>query len=264
MTGRGIPGRPRSEQSEQAILAAAASLLAERGIGKLSIEEVAERSRTGKATIYRRWPSKGALALDAFLSVYLGESAMLADALEHDRGSLEGDLAAALRAWATTVTGTAARRMLTGLVAEVQRDPALAVSWRERVLEPVREASSELLARAVRRGEIASDTDVELALDLVFGPAYHRLLNGHLPLDERFCDDLAAAVARALGARPPRRGAGDGQGDAGPDRDGPDREGTGRDGTVALPVAPPAQWPGGTEAPPVPGGATMVRWPPRS
>ena len=86
-------GRPRSEQADRAIMAAALELLAERGLAGMSIEEVAARAGVGKATIYRRWSSKGALALDAFLAEFEQQQPL------PDTGSLRGDLAAELRAW---------------------------------------------------------------------------------------------------------------------------------------------------------------------
>ena len=93
-------GRPRSEQADRAIMAAALELLAERGIAGMSIEEVASRAGVGKATVYRRWSSKGALALDAFLAEFRGQQPL------PDTGSLRGDLHASLRAWVHAVTET--------------------------------------------------------------------------------------------------------------------------------------------------------------
>ena len=85
-------GRPRSEQADRSILQAAAELLAERGLGGMSIEEVAARAGVGKTTIYRRWTSRGTLALDAFLTEFQGQQPL------PDTGSLRGDLLAALLA----------------------------------------------------------------------------------------------------------------------------------------------------------------------
>ena len=168
--GPGRRGRPRSEEADRAILAAATQLLAERGLGGMSMEEVAARAGVGKATVYRRWGSRGALALDAFLAEFQGSSRCRTPALFH------GDLLAALRGWIRSVTRTPAGPMLAGLVAEAQRDPALAAAWRERVFEPLRASNTVLLNRAIDRGEIPAGTDQEVVLDLLFGSAYHRLL----------------------------------------------------------------------------------------
>jgi AcrR family transcriptional regulator len=173
-------GRPRSEQADRAILLAATQVLAERGLGGMSIEEVAARAGVGKTTIYRRWSSRGALALDAFLAEFQGQQPL------PDTGTLRGDLLAALRAWVRSVTRTRAGAMLAGLIAEAQRDPALAAAWRERVVEPLRAQHKVMLDRAIGRGEIPADIDQEVVLDLLFGAAYHRLLHGHQPLNDQF------------------------------------------------------------------------------
>jgi AcrR family transcriptional regulator len=185
-------GRPRSEQADRAIMAAALELLAERGIAGMSIEEVASRAGVGKATIYRRWSSKGALALDAFLAEFRQQQPL------PDTGSLRGDLRASLRAWVRAVTHTQVGRILADLIGEAQHDKDLAVSYRERVLEPLRQQHRIMLDRAIARGEIPADTDREVALDLMFGAAQHRLLLGHLPLTERFVRQVVDVIVAGL------------------------------------------------------------------
>lgn len=185
-------GRPRSKQADSAILKAATELLAERGLGGMSIEEVASRASVGKATVYRRWPSRGALALDAFLAVFLGQQP------SPDTGTLRGDLLAALRAWIRSVTSTIAGPMLAGLIAEAQHDPQLADAWRRRVVEPVRAQHAIMLDRAIARGEIAASTDKDVVLDLLYGPGYHRLLNGHQPLSDEFAREVVDLIVSGL------------------------------------------------------------------
>src|SRR5581483_3139490 len=176
----GRRGRPRSEEADRAILAAATELLTEHGLAGMSIEEVAARAGVGKSTIYRRWPNRGALALDAFLTEFSSQLPA------PDTGSLRSDLRAALRAWVSAVTKTPAGRMLAGLLAEAQRDPPHGNAWRDQVMEPLRSAHRVIVERAIERGEIAPGTDPDLVLDLLFGPAYHRLLNRHRPLSDNF------------------------------------------------------------------------------
>jgi Tetracyclin repressor-like, C-terminal domain len=89
--------------------------------------------------------------------------------------------------------------MLAGLIAETQRDPQLAAAWRERVFEPLRAQHKELVDRAVHRGEIPAGTDADVVLDLIFGAAYHRLLHGHLPLNDRFARQVVDLVMDGLG-----------------------------------------------------------------
>jgi AcrR family transcriptional regulator len=188
-------GRPRSQEADKAILDAAAGLLAEGGFAALSIEEVAARSGVAKTTIYRRWTSRGALALDAFLTGFQSQQP------SPDTGSLSGDLFAALRSWIRAVTRTSAGPILAGLIAESQRDPELGIAWRERVVEQLRSQHKIMLDRAVSRGEIPRDTDQEVVLDLLFGAAYHRLLHGHQPLTDAFArqvvDMIVGGVQRA-------------------------------------------------------------------
>jgi len=188
------PGRPRSAEAGTAILKAASDLLVEKGLLGMSMEEVAARAGVGKATVYRRWPSRGALALDAFLTEFKSQLPL------PRTGSLRGDLRAAMKAWVRAVTMTRAGKMLAGLIAEAQHDPSLAEAWRERVFNPLREQHRQILDAAALRGELRQGTDPDLVLDLLFGAAYHRLLHGHLPLDERFAGRAVDLVVDGLEA----------------------------------------------------------------
>ena len=169
-------------------MAATLELLAERGVAGMSIEEVASRAGVGKATVYRRWSSKGALALDAFLAEFRQQQPL------PDTGTLRGDLRAELRAWVRAVTHTPAGRMLGDLVGEAQHDKDLAAAYRERVLEPLRRQHRIMLDRAIARGEIPAGTDREVVLDLLFGAAQHRLLLGHLPLTDGFVREVVDVI----------------------------------------------------------------------
>jgi len=185
---RAARGRPRSQEADRAILAATVELLAERGLAAMSIEEVAARAGVGKTTIYRRWPSKGLLALDAFVTSFRAEQPL------PDTGTLRGDLIDALRAWVRAVTLTPMGRLLAGLIAEAQHDPELRAAWRDRVLEPLRSQHRVMLDRAIARGEIPATVDREVVLDLFFGSAQHRLLLGHLPLTEDFIREVVEVI----------------------------------------------------------------------
>jgi len=191
----GQRGRPRSAEADRAILAATADLLASRGLADMSIEEIAARAGVGKTTIYRRWPSKGLLALDAFVAVFAEQQPL------PDTGTLRGDLIAALTAWVRAVTQTSMGRMLTGLIAEAQHDPSLRAAWRERVLEPLRSQHRIMLDRAIGRGEIPATVDQEVVLDLFFGSAQHRLLLGHLPLTDEFISQVVDVILDGIRAR---------------------------------------------------------------
>jgi AcrR family transcriptional regulator len=193
--GGGARGRPRSVEADRAIMAATLDLLASRGLAAMSIEEVAARAGVGKATIYRRWSSKGQLALDAFVMSFQAQQPL------PDTGTLRGDLIAALTAWVRAVTLTPMGPMLTGLIAEAQHDPALRAAWRERVLEPLRTQHRVMLDRAVARGEIPATVDREVVLDLFFGAAQHRLLLGHLPLTDDFIRTVVDVIMDGIRPR---------------------------------------------------------------
>ena len=184
----GPRGRPRSQEADRAILAAAVELLASKGLAAMSIEGVAARAGVGKATIYRRWSSKGLLALDAFVASFRAQQPL------PDTGTLRGDLIAALRAWVRAVTTTSMGPMLTGLIAEAQHDPDLHAAWRDRVVEPLRSQYRIMLDRAIARGEIPASVDREVVLDLFFGAAQHRLLLGHLPLTDDFIGEVVNVI----------------------------------------------------------------------
>lgn len=185
-------GRPPSQGTERAILRATTELLAERGLSDTTIEEIAARARVSKASVYRRWPSKGTLAFAAFMVDFYARQPAV------DTGSLRGDLLATLRGWLRAVRQPATGRTLRGLIAEVQRDPELAAPWRDRFIGPLRERHLEVLERAIARGELTADANTGLMLDLLYGPAYHRLLHGHLPLNDAFAEDLVAAIMGAV------------------------------------------------------------------
>jgi len=189
-------GRPRSSEADRAILAAAIGLLGERGLAAMSIEEVAARAGVGKATIYRRWPSKGLLALDAFVVSFRAEQPL------PDTGTLRGDLLAALRTWVHAVTSGSAGRLLASLIGEAQHDPELHGAWRDRVLQPLRAQHRIMLERGVARGEIPATVDFDVVLDLFFGAAQHRLLLGHLPMTDAFIESIVDVILTGIEVGP--------------------------------------------------------------
>jgi AcrR family transcriptional regulator len=187
-------GRPRSEKARRAVLDAAAGLLLERGLPAVSMDAVAERAGVSKATIYRWWPTKETLALDA---LYTEWAAAAPD--PRDTGSLRGDLLALLRPWAKLVGSRPYARVIAALVAEARTDPLFAAEYQQRVVEPRRDQGREILRRAIDRGEIPAETNTEVALDLIYGPLYHRLLHGHAPLTDKFVKDVIDIVVRGVG-----------------------------------------------------------------
>jgi AcrR family transcriptional regulator len=186
-------GRPRSEKAHKAVLEAAAELLLARGLSAVSMDAVAERAGVSKATIYRWWPSKETLALDALYTDWAA-----AQPAPRDTGTLRGDLLSLLRPWARLAGQQPYARVIAALLTEAQSDPEFGEEYRRRVVEPRRELAKTVFLRAANRGEIAADTKIDVALDLIYGPLYHRLLHGHAKLNDRFVQDVIDMALNGL------------------------------------------------------------------
>jgi AcrR family transcriptional regulator len=158
------------------------------------MDAVAEQAGVSKATIYRWWPTKETLALDA-----LHHEWALARPVE-ETGAVRTELLALLRPWVRVVAKRPYGRVIAALITEAQTDAAFADLYRERFVEPRRAQVRPILLRAIERGELPATTNIELALDLLYGPLYHRLLHGHAPLNERFLRDLVDTVLAGLAA----------------------------------------------------------------
>jgi AcrR family transcriptional regulator len=187
-------GRPRSEKARQAILASAMDLLLDQGLSSMSMDDVARHAGVSKATIYRWWRSKERLALEALAA----EWASSAPADPGDTGTLRGDLIARFLPWVRQLNHRPYARVVAGLVAAAQTDSEFAELYRQHFVQARRDNTRALLVRARDRGEIAADADLEVALDLLYGPVYHRLLHGHAPLTERFAEHVIDAVISAM------------------------------------------------------------------
>ena len=201
-------GRPRSETARKAVLAAAAELLLDRGLPGVSMDAVAERARVSKATIYRWWPTKETLALDMLFNEWSAVTPQ-----HYESGSLRIDLLALLRAWSRLASGRPYGRVVAALIMEGQTDPSFSAEYQRRMVEPRRDQARAIFAAAIGRGEIPAETKVEVAIDLIYGPLYHRLLHGHAPLDDQFVDDIVDMALRGIRTHqdrslPRRRGLG--------------------------------------------------------
>ncbi len=156
-----VAGRPRSEEAHQAILDATLELLVEVGFSALTVEGVASRAGVGKATIYRRWPSKLPLVVEAF-----GQLPGFEDV---DGGSVAGDLKQMLRGYIQAFNSTPLATVLPSLAGERTHNPELS-----ELFDPVSRQRRQPLLRALRRGvargELPADLDLEQAADLVVGP----------------------------------------------------------------------------------------------
>jgi AcrR family transcriptional regulator len=189
-------GRPRSEASRGAIIAAAATLLRTVGLNRMTIEAVAEASGVGKTTIYRWWPTKGTLALDAYLED------MRTKVVLPDTGNGPDDLRRHARAVIEFYAGNEGR-IFAAFIAEAQSDPHLAATFRERFLAHRRSAVTAIWHRGVIRGEFRGDVDADVAMDMIFAPIIYRLLAGHAPLSKALADTLVDAALSGLAATAP-------------------------------------------------------------
>jgi AcrR family transcriptional regulator len=194
------PGRRRSEQSRLAILAAAYQLVGEIGYARLTIEGIAARSGTGKQTIYRWWPSKGDVVLDAL--------ATMADL--HVPIPEEGSYAADLRAFllASFALGRQSQliEVLRALMAQAQIDPEFWRRFRNAFLQRRRDALGIIVDRAQARGDLPSGVSPGTVADIVFGVIWYRILATRVLPDSRLADELVTALAgRPPAPEPPGR-----------------------------------------------------------
>jgi AcrR family transcriptional regulator len=189
-------GRPRSEAAHRAILSAAEKLLLRHGLADVSMDEIAEAAGCSKATIYRWWPSKELLALEALLISW--DEGL--DAKHTDTGTLRGDLRAILRPWVKRVNERGFTPLIAALTAQAQRDEEFSRAWRERFIENRRAWDRDVFRRAIRRGEISAKTDIDLALDMIFGTLNHRLLHAHKPVTVPVAYQVVDQVLGALAA----------------------------------------------------------------
>jgi AcrR family transcriptional regulator len=188
-------GRPRSEKARRAILEAATELLLEKGLGAVSMDAVAERAGVSKATIYRWWPAKEMLALEALFTEWAAVST------PRDTGTLRGDLLSLLRPWVRELGRRPFGRIVAALITQAQTDTRFGDEWRARFIQPRRDQAREIFARAIARGEIDAKTNVEVALDLLYGPLYHRLLHGHAALNDRFVRQVVDTALSGIAVR---------------------------------------------------------------
>lgn len=210
-------GRPRNEGLRRTILRAAADLLEERGVEGVTIEAIAGRAGVGKQTIYRRWSTRAAVLVEAFLSQ--DESPLQVP----DAGSLRKDLAAMAAAASESASSDALRRSVAGLVAASHVDPEVGRLFRERFIAPVRAVAREVLQRALERGELHPDVDIEVVIDQLLGAIWYRALLSGGRLGPTYAEALAADLVHGIALR-----------DGRPPEARPARPRTGREETMDL------------------------------
>jgi AcrR family transcriptional regulator len=179
----------RSERAHRAIVDAAKELLDEQGFAATSIDQIARRAGVGKQTIYRWWPNKAAVVLEAHAEQAAERT------LVPDTGDLRSDLRATAASLSHNLSDRIIGRVCVELIGEAQIDERFAEAYREVFVTERRAAVRGLLERGRERGEVRDDVDLEFALDLFFGPIWYRRLVRHAPLTQEFAHALADALA---------------------------------------------------------------------
>lgn len=188
-------GRPRSERAKRAILEAARALLSEGGPGAVTMEAVAQRAGVGKPTIYRSWPDRHAVTMAALMSTdEQSEAAAGGRSVLH---ALRAQLRAIAKRFATS-TG----RHIASMIAAAESDTELSKAFRNHFVLARRQEGKVWLEAAQKAGELRKGLDLEVALDMLYGPLFFRLLMGHAPLDEAFMDKV---LDEALEGMKPRK-----------------------------------------------------------
>ncbi|WP_439662383.1 TetR/AcrR family transcriptional regulator [Lentzea sp. HUAS TT2] len=184
----------RNDAVRRAILTAAIDLVGEVGYPKLTIERIAKSAGVGKQTIYRWWPSKGALFFDAFLTLAGdGEAAALPDT-----GDLAADLKLVLTATVEELNDPRFDQAMRALHTEIVLDQAIAADYATRLDKPMREIKKARLLTAQQAGQLAEDVDLEVAVDLIWGPILNRWLHRTAPLTGEYARQVVDAALRGL------------------------------------------------------------------
>ncbi|MEV5300102.1 TetR/AcrR family transcriptional regulator [Amycolatopsis methanolica] len=185
-------GRPRSEEARRAILDTALRICHRDGYQQVTIKAIADEAGVGRQTVYRWWPDKAQVLLDALIDLREREPR-----LDEDTGDALRDIERILaRTFALTHEPTG--RALVGLMAEAQNDPALSDRLQGTVIGPRRDVLHRFLRQGVEAGQLAENVPLPLVVDFAFGTMWYRMLSRHAPVDDRLAADITAVIARLL------------------------------------------------------------------
>ncbi|TCJ00442.1 TetR/AcrR family transcriptional regulator [Cytobacillus praedii] len=179
----GKRGRPRNVEAQKSILSASYELLLENGFQFVTVDRIAERAQVSKATIYKWWPNKAAVVMDGFL--YAASERLSVP----DTGSAYNDIqihATNLTRFLTSKEGTIIKQLL----GEGQFDSGLADAYRDRYFRPRRLEARSLLEKGIDRGELKKNLNIDICIDLIYGPIFYRLLVTGQTLDEPYVQQL--------------------------------------------------------------------------
>ncbi|GHH41653.1 TetR/AcrR family transcriptional regulator [Streptomyces candidus] len=186
----------RSEKSRQAILAASIDLCSEKGYGGVTMEAIAARAGVSKKTIYRWWPSKGAVLLEA-----VGQK-VDSEAPFPDTGDLAGDLYTQMNRVVRLLTTPPFGPAYIGILSELHHDAELTRAVHDQFITPRFTAAVNRLKSAQRQGRLAADADLEMTVELLYGPLYYRYALRKPPHSPERTVKLVDHVLRSLDCRP--------------------------------------------------------------
>jgi AcrR family transcriptional regulator len=189
-------GRRPADEVRADVLRAVGELLLTEGSADLTFERAARLAGVSKTTLYKWWPSKGALALDGYFHAVEQTLAFA------DTGDIRADLLSQLRAFATVMTQTRGGRVLAELIGQAQTDPDLATAYRTLYSAERRRLAAERMQKAQAAGQIRTEVDVQVLVDQLWGAVYHRLLIPDEPITDEF---VVALVSNLLDGIAPVR-----------------------------------------------------------
>jgi len=192
-------GRPRCQTARKAILDATVRLLDRMTLQSLAIECIACEAGVGKATIYRWWPNKAAIVIDAFFEEVVPRTTF-------ERAPTAAETLQRQVERIVKVLNGRQGRIVAQIIAEGQNDPSVLEHFRQMFLRQRRAVAAEIIQAGIDSDEFLPNLDVEVVIDLIYGPMWYRLLVGHQPLDRHFAETLPRlAIAALSAARSPAR-----------------------------------------------------------
>ena len=186
-------GRPRDEVARSRILEAALEILEEASFEEATTDAIAERAGASKATIYRWWPNKAAVAIEALRDVAAQELPF------PDTGDLRQDVRIQLQNFVKLLNGRRGRAVR-AFIAAAQSDADVSAAFRSIWVKSRRDQTKVVLDRHRKEGRLPKQTDLDALLDLLYGPFYFRLLAGHGPLTPAYADTIADLALSGIAA----------------------------------------------------------------